>query len=85
MKQPTALDRSTGTDRGYSQHTESSYLEKMFGSGGIRFAIFEHEEITLEKNRIIGLALAAETRQTRQWQQATRGVKSIHTVLSRQV
>lgn len=44
MKQATALDHSTATDRGYSQRHGASYIEKLLGKDGMQSAIFPAEE-----------------------------------------
>lgn len=45
MKMPKALDRSSSTDRGYSDNTRVSYIEDLLGRDGIKSVIFPKEEI----------------------------------------
>lgn len=77
MRQPTALDRSTATDRGYSENTSASYIEKLLGKDGMQSALFPPEEIEREKLVAAIMKKSAEAAETDRWIRATEGVRKI--------
>jgi hypothetical protein len=46
---PTALNKDSGTTRGWEQNSSASFLQRVLGREGIRSAIFPHEEAAREQ------------------------------------